>query len=113
MASTLKRALDADQIRELARLSSMAFERMQRDRKALRLAERDVERLSTEMEVIRARARPKTERQKLEPVILCAKRSFGSEDAALKSCATLGHTVRAYECPHCRKWHITKQVYDT
>lgn len=43
------------------------------------------------------------------PVTPCEKRGFGSKRAALASIGRLHHTVHAYECERCRKWHIAKR----
>jgi hypothetical protein len=80
-----------------------------RDRLRLQLAERDAERAASELDNVRPKRAVK--RFQWPPSAkTCAKRPFGSEAAALRSCATLGHTVRAYKCPDCKSYHITKNV---
>lgn len=73
------------------------------------LAENDAERAWSELEAM-APEKPAVARSFAE-AFKCPKRPFGSETAALRASATNGHTVRAYQCPACKKWHITKKDF--
>jgi hypothetical protein len=41
---------------------------------------------------------------------LCVKRGYVTKRAARNANRTNGHRLRPYWCPHCRAWHVTKQV---
>lgn len=73
------------------------------------LAENDAERAWSELEAT-APEKPTVARSFTE-AFKCRKRPFGSENAAMRANQTNGHTIRAYVCPACRQWHVTKKDY--
>lgn len=72
------------------------------------LAERDADRLAIDLELMTPE-KPQVVRS-FTDLPKCTKRSFGSADAATRSYSG-SHTVKAYQCPRCSKYHLTKSAY--
>lgn len=99
--------LSHQKIQQVSDLLTLAQAVAKRDATRLRLAENDSDRLSAEIEALRHKP-TRTSAKPKPQIIKCTKRPFDSEAAAVRSCTQLKHTVKAYPCPHCLKWHITK-----
>ena len=72
------------------------------------LAERDTERLAIELELLT----PETSMpiKSFTDLAPCKKRPFGSPETAVRAYSG-SHPIKAYKCPRCQKWHITKKHY--
>lgn len=94
---------------ELSDLLTQLEKAIQRER---RIYERDLDRISNELEDLKARA---VVTLGVDPTPLparkCNKRQYGSVKAAKQACQTLDHTMRVYECDDCGKYHTTKRDY--